>query len=1169
MSKKPPNRPGITFEVGARVEAQDYLQKWYPSRIEKIDYDEGKMLVHFDRWSHRYDEWILWDSNRLRPLERPALRKEGLKDEEEMSERLGEMRTSHYREPPGCMESTEDQTELPQSRQVLKDGEEVLARWTDCRYYPAKIETVNKEGTYTVQFYDGVIRCVKRMHIKSMPEDAKGQDWIALVKAATAAAKSKGACKPRTSANSNKDKEARRGEYFDSESDEDTDSDDVQDDLDSEKSVTLESVEEEVRSSPEQLQSVKMKRKTTKQGSFNTKRARLSRNTGLLVSKVANEDESIQKEEQADLPGTSEEGPEAGGEEPGTPEDCVLTPSSQIHAPVIAGSHCRPGNRRLRLEPGENHGSQKQSRSSLSATSVGGATVLPAPILVPSPTDITQTGLPVTAPPSSPRASEHSQRRRRSQRLATYTPESLFEPVTDPPPSEDKMVQSTQGALEAQHIGTVEKSVESPPSDLSVVVPPEASLLPPQPPITVKDEQTDTTVSNQMVPGMKSSPPATAAGPKVTARTPKPNKHTREPIINVKRSDDPTSPNEPLFDLDHNKFKCQVPGCSKAFRKAKLLDYHLKYYHSADKGVESEPWSPDRVGRTRATSATVPTSTLLETPDNKRRRTVSTSSSLSPPTHILPFECSGGCPRPPKFSKKKRSSVSVSSDSSEVPLPLLSRERSLENLHDKILKKVIDKDPHMEPGFIKTEKKIKLEDKCQPIGKKKEKDKERKDKKEKDPFKIKLKKKKKKKKKSKQHSYSDFEDISLAFLERCSSSSPFTLHGSASSKHSTFQYPRALLSVDLTGENLSDIDFLEDSTTESLLLSGEEYGQDLDSLTMDDFQEEEDDDANEIVRCICEMDEEKVLLIQCEECMCWQHSVCMGLLEDSIPDQYICYICRDPPRQRWSAKYRHDKDWLNKGHMYGLSFLSENYSQQNAKKIVSTHQLLADVYSVKKVLHGLQLKMEILQNKHDPDLHLWARSWVNSEEDQPMGGVPDCIHFQEHLEDPLNQNSNLDAYIASEHSYQKPAGLGLGPWAITDPLSLDGEDGIRLEEEPEVVAEASPHTPPFVLKEEEESTAITVSGCLNETRPDSAEQARNCLQWQLNLLTHIEDIQNQVANRMDLIEKELDVLERWLDFTGELEPPEPLARLPQLKRRIKQLLTDLGKVQQMSSLCSV
>ncbi|KAG8133956.1 hypothetical protein E2320_011710 [Naja naja] len=123
------------------------------------------MLVHFERWSHRYDEWIYWDSNRLRPLERPSLRKEGLKDDEFI-------------------------------------------------------------------FYDGVIRCLKRIHIKSMPEDAKGQarerqqiapelrlvtdnepreDWIALVKAAAvAAAKNKAGVKPRTSANSNKDKEERK-----------------------------------------------------------------------------------------------------------------------------------------------------------------------------------------------------------------------------------------------------------------------------------------------------------------------------------------------------------------------------------------------------------------------------------------------------------------------------------------------------------------------------------------------------------------------------------------------------------------------------------------------------------------------------------------------------------------------------------------------------------------------------------------------------------------------------------------------------------------------------------------------------------------------------------------------------------------------------------------------
>lgn len=42
------------------------------------------------------------------------------------------------------------------------------------------------------------------------------------------------------------------------------------------------------------------------------------------------------------------------------------------------------------------------------------------------------------------------------------------------------------------------------------------------------------------------------------------------------------------------------------------------------------------------------------------------------------------------------------------------------------------------------------------------------------------------------------------------------------------------------------------------------------------------------------------------------------------------------------------------------------------------------------------------------------------------------------------------------------------------------------------------------------------------------------------------------------------VLESWMDYTGELEPPEPLSRLPQLKHRMKRLLTQLGKVHQIS-----
>ncbi|XP_053322185.1 PHD finger protein 20-like protein 1 isoform X2 [Spea bombifrons] len=268
MSKKPPNRPGIAFEIGARLEAQDYLQKWYPSKIEKIDYEEGKILIHFERWSSRYDEWIPWDSTRIRPLEKPALRKEAPNEDEEIYD--------------------------------FKEGEEVLARWTDCRYYPAKIEAINNEGTYTVQFYDGVIRCLKKTHIKYMPEDAKGQDWIALVKAAAAAAKNKPANKPRTSANSNKDKEERKWSRMSSKKEEPYPSKSI--DLFHEEEPTssrnLEIAVDEVPMTPQQQQDdeILLKRKISQASSFQAKRARLNKITGLLASKAVVLDDTEKKE---------------------------------------------------------------------------------------------------------------------------------------------------------------------------------------------------------------------------------------------------------------------------------------------------------------------------------------------------------------------------------------------------------------------------------------------------------------------------------------------------------------------------------------------------------------------------------------------------------------------------------------------------------------------------------------------------------------------------------------------------------------------------------------------------------------------------------------------------------------------------------------------------------
>ncbi|XP_069931619.1 PHD finger protein 20-like protein 1 isoform X14 [Oryctolagus cuniculus] len=993
MSKKPPNRPGITFEIGARLEALDYLQKWYPSRIEKIDYEEGKMLVHFERWSHRYDEWIYWDSNRLRPLERPALRKEGLKDEEDFFD--------------------------------FKAGEEVLARWTDCRYYPAKIEAINKEGTFTVQFYDGVIRCLKRMHIKAMPEDAKGQDWIALVKAAAAAAaKNKTGGKPRTSANSNKDKEKDERKWFKVPSKKEETSTCIatpevekKEELpaSSETFVGLhvENIPKMVFPQPESTLS--NKRKSNQGTSFQAKRARLNKITGLLASKAVGVDGAEKKEDYNETAPMLEQ---AISPKPQSQKknEADISSSANTQKPALLSSTLSSGkarSKKCKHESGDSSGCIKTPKSPLS----------PELIQVEDLTLVSQLSSSVinkTSPPqpvNPPRPFKHSERRRRSQRLATLPmPDDSIEKVSSPSPATDGKVFSISSQNQQES---------------SVPEVPDVSHL-----------------------------PLEKLGPCLP--------------LDLSRGSEVTAP--------------LVPDSS---------------YHNECPKVEKED------------------------------------------TQILT--------NPSKAVSDGRGAPTAA-------------------------------------GISKTEKKVKSEEKSSTaFGKRKEKDKERKEKREKDHYKPKQKKKKKKKKKSKQHDYSDYEDSSLEFLERCSS--PLTRSSGSSlaprsmfmEKTTTYQYPRAILSVDLSGENLSDVEFLDDSSTESLLLSGDEYNQDFDSTNFEESQDE-DDALNEIVRCICEMDEENGFMIQCEECLCWQHSVCMGLLEESIPEQYICYVCRDPPGQRWSAKYRYDKDWLNNGRMCGLSFLKENYSHLNAKKIVSTHHLLADVYGVTEVLHGLQLKIGILKNKHHPDLHLWACSGKRKDRDQVIAGIEKKVavrdtvtleekkYVQNHKEPPRLPLKIEGTYITSEHSYQKPQSFGQDCKSLADPGSSDDDDVSSFEEEQEfrmgdknrLKFSAKEHRMPEKKNPAEGNVVFVYND-----KKGSEDPRDSHLQWQLNLLTHIENVQNEVTSRMDRIEKEVDVLESWLDFTGELEPPDPLARLPQLKRHIKQLLIDMGKVQQIATLCSV
>lgn len=997
------------------MEARDRLKNWYPAHIEDIDYEEGKVLIHFKRWNHRYDEWFCWDSPYLRPLEKIQLRKEGLHEEEGSSE--------------------------------FQINEQVLACWSDCRFYPAKVTAVNKDGTYTVKFYDGVVQTVKHIHVKAFSKD---QNIV-------------GNARPKETDHKSLSSPPDKREKF--------------------KEQRKATVNVKKDKEDKALKTEKRPKQPDKEGKL------------ICSEKGKVSEKSLPKNEKEDKENISENDREYSGDaqvDKKPENDIVKSPQENLREPK------RKRGRPPSIAPtAVDSNSQTLQPITLELRrrkiSKGSEVPLKRPRLDKN-----------TSQEKSKTYSENADKdlsRRRSSRLSTNGTHEILDPdlvVSDsvdtvntdplqntsssPKGSEEGRLKSP---LEAGHVSSaltchsfVGDGLGAAGLELNCKSMAENTMkTEPAPPLAELEEISTVAVTNTF-----------------------------------KKKDDFVASKAPAIDLDH-KFRCKVVDCLKFFRKAKLLHYHMKYFHGMEKSPEPEESPGKRHVQTRGSSASDKASQ-----EGLTRKRVSASS---------------------------------------------------------------------------------------PTAKDKEKNKE---KKFKEFVRVKPKKKKKKKKKTKPDCpcSGEISDTSqepslpkACAVTRSGSShksgvhmSP-QLHGSESGNH------KGKVKV-------SEEDNLSESSSESLLWSDEEYGQDIDVTTNPDEELDGDDRYDfEVVRCICEVQEENDFMIQCEECQCWQHGVCMGLLEENVPEKYTCYVCQDPPGQRPGFKYWYDKEWLNRGHMHGLAFLEENYSHHNAKKIVATHQLLGDVQRVIEVLHGLQLKMSILQSREHPDLQLWCQPWkqhsgdgrshsrhIHVTEAKNKEEAPTYRTLNGVVEKPLPlplplPRSVEESYITSEHCYQKPRTYypaveqklvvetrGSALEDAVNTLHENGDDSLsprlgwpldqgrsRGDSDPKT---NSPKVRDYASKKllPEEAPAWKLLDRGGEGLLSSQHQ------WQFNLLTHVESLQDEVTHRMDSIEKELDVLESWLDYTGELEPPEPLARLPQLKHCIKQLLMDLGKVQQIALCCS-
>ncbi|XP_051517764.1 PHD finger protein 20-like isoform X2 [Myxocyprinus asiaticus] len=995
MSKTPPHRRGITFEVGAQLEARDSLKNWYAASIEKIDYEDEKVLIHYRQWSHRYDEWFDWSSPYLRPVERIQLRKQGLPE---------------WQTAPG-----------------FHVNQKVLASWSDCRYYPAKILSRGKDGFYTVKFFDGVVKTVKGIKVKPFHKESSGGKTNQ--QARKRGNQNEKEWKPKEKGNSrnNGSRHSTSGQDGESRSERDEEDSTVMDE---------------------------------------SRKLQNGRLTESVATKKVNESETDSAEQKEKLP--SEEirtEPLENGEDKNKTENKSENKS----------------------ESKENKSENKENKTENKEMNRGQEEEKPKAI---------QNGV-----DKSEEEKKEEDVSDESPRLPRRTLSRMGDGKDMERPSgpELRKRRASTGQMPPSKRSRANSSADK--NGRSQMKPDKSESVPG----ASENKDGPTCPAENAAPTEEAgSTPELAAALKHQVHLPTTNKYSREPLYRVIKNQPP-----PILsiELDHNPFKCKIEGCLKSFRKASLLHYHMKYYHA-----QSDP-SPPRCVQTRSSDKQ---NHSQETP--RRRRTVSASQHTPSP---LSDSKSGHTLSPPAAGSMHRQRSNT-----------LGAERSKENQH-------INRSLHDDRDWVAKETGQKERERLR-------------EKRQRDFLRIKLKKKKKKKKsKSGEDSSSDL-----------SSDSP------------------------IWSEDESDPE-------QDLNMPLSEQG--VDKVTH----------GSEIIRCICEVQEENDFMIQCDECLCWQHGTCMGLYEDSVPDTYSCFICRDPPVQRQSQRYWYDKDWLCSGQMYGLSFLEENYSHQNSKKVTAAHQLLGDVQRVFEVLNGLQLKMSILQTQAHPDLKLWRQPWKHTDglrrktagdsgiatpfpSSPPELGVNEFESLKSEVLSPVEMHCSFqDSYISSEHCYQKPRTYYP---AVERRLVVETRGGSELEDSlrsTEDLLEMAEQRFGMPLDNEQHKLLAdrTFSKELESRmkRLVSAEQEKSCVvdikeeepdpdlllhqQWQLNLLEHIEAVQDEVTHRMDLIERELDVLESWLDYTGELEPPDPLNRLPQLKHRIRQLLTDLGTVQQIA-LCS-
>ncbi|XP_043259702.1 uncharacterized protein LOC122401564 isoform X2 [Colletes gigas] len=876
------NRDGLTFFPGAKLEAKDFNEKWYSAKVVETDWEEREVLIHFDKWSSRFDEWIPMDSSRLRVLQ-----------------------------------SQSKETKM----KGFSVGERILATWADGRKYPAKVNAVLGNDRYDVLFDDGYTKTVKsskmtKIAATSTKQLSQTEEYIG-------------------SKQERRDKKRKHivMELFHTHSRKRLKNE--ADKLTKKEGVVM-------NENGDCFQENKIDLDGTLFGPCYDPGTDLLRGFDTNVSKVKTYVKKNKKEisNKYEIDQEEDVGPEWIDGEPQGTESYIVDGNDGPRRSIIVADK--------RLPPGwQKHFTQRKA-----GTSAGKWDVLFL------------------------HKSSGKKFRSRNDIRAFMENQGQFD--FDPEKFDfciHRKKRSYGHKLKQEIVTDVPKKIKT--------------LLP----------KTKTT------PVMDSL--LISANTSVTTVVPAPTTSITDGAVFIGGL---------RVEMEDSAYKCPKQGCNKTFRKENLLQMHIKHYH---------PEYSKFLGSTPNVADLAYARTIGESIDD-----------------IIPRKSNNSLEKYNKLAKKKSiqdkplyaASLSVTSSTqpaSPIVLPTVSEvEDELDQIEQcnevqaeevkierisPVSSHSIDMDDEnekkredscaMSPGTLfdmkireeKTQSGIKTllpvrpttSSEIQRIDRSKSLD---------ESIHIDRMKGQRKRQLSEYSSdvpsrgkrrhgmqditddYGDLDDSAM------DTEGPTTLVYRYSRRKSDSRSDENSQSSQLNDSHLEKDDPSKGEITKRDTNNDGEENEGIMMMINGEMIKVEQLRREEIINCTCGFMEEDGLMIQCDLCLCWQHGHCNAIeKEKDVPEKYVCYICRNPYRQRPSKMYFHDQDWMKEGKLPTLPNRTKNqYTiNQRTAMLKRSYDLVAALLQIQQVLHSLRIKVNVAQKKDHPKLYLWAKNWEKMEIQKP------------------------------------------------------------------------------------------------------------------------------------------------------------------------------------------